>query len=88
LLGPDGVQHIARLGNVGEINLGLDFIRINSAGARSPAGTLRFTAGDKVGPHLHRFVLFQRTGMGLLLGDPYFRKHVENSFTFDFQLPG
>jgi hypothetical protein len=26
--------------------------------------------------------------MRLLLGDAYFRKYVENSFAFDFQLPG
>jgi hypothetical protein len=26
--------------------------------------------------------------MGLLLGDANFRQDIENSFTFDFQLPG
>jgi len=34
------------------------------------------------------FVLFERTGMRLLLGDADFSQHVENGFTFDFQLPG
>jgi hypothetical protein len=35
-----------------------------------------------------RFVLFERTGMRLLLGDPDFGQHIENGFAFDFQLPG
>jgi hypothetical protein len=31
-------------------------------------------------------VLFQRTGMGLFLGDSDFRKHIENGLALDFQL--
>jgi hypothetical protein len=88
LLGPNGAQNVARLGNVREIDLGLDFVGINSTGARSPASSLRFTTDLKVGPHLHRFVLFKGTGMGLLLGDPDFGKHIEDRLALDFQLSG
>ena len=35
-----------------------------------------------------RFVLFQRTGVRLFLCDTDFRQHVENGFTFYFQLSG
>jgi hypothetical protein len=34
------------------------------------------------------FVVFQRTGMCLLLSDANFRQHIENGFAFYFQLPG
>jgi hypothetical protein len=42
----------------------------------------------KIDADLLRLVVFQRTGMGLLLSDAHFRQCVENGFTFDFQLPG
>jgi len=37
---------------------------------------------------LLRFMLFQRTGMRLLLGHPNFGQYVENGFALDFQLSG
>jgi hypothetical protein len=88
LLRPDGAQNVAGLGNVREVDLGLDFVGINSAAAHRPARWLRLAVGLEMGPHLGRFVLFQRTGMGLLLGDPDFCKHVEDRLTLDFQLSG
>jgi hypothetical protein len=36
--------------------------------------------------YLVRLVLFQRTGVGLLLGDPNFRQYIENGLALDFQL--
>jgi hypothetical protein len=39
-------------------------------------------------PHLLGFMLFDGTGMRLLLGDPDLKQDIENRFTFDFQLPG
>jgi hypothetical protein len=33
-------------------------------------------------------MLFQRTGMRLLLGHPNFGQYVEDSFALDFQLSG
>jgi hypothetical protein len=86
LLSADRAQDIAWLGNVGEINLGLDFVGINPAGTRSPPSSLGFTVSLEVGPDLGCLMLFQRTGMGLLLGDPDFHKHVEDRLALDFQL--
>jgi hypothetical protein len=40
-----------------------------------------------MGSHFFRFMLFKRTGMRLLLSHSDKRKHVENGFAFDFQLP-
>jgi hypothetical protein len=39
-------------------------------------------------PNLNGFVIFNGTGMGLLLGDPDFSKHVEDRLALDFQFPG
>jgi len=41
-----------------------------------------------MGTNLYCFVLFERTGMGLLLGDTDFLQHIENRFAFDFQFSG
>jgi hypothetical protein len=38
--------------------------------------------------HLLGFMLLDRAGMGLLLGYADNGQHIENGFTFDFQLPG
>lgn len=34
------------------------------------------------------FMFFKRAGVRLLLGDADFFQHIENRFTFNFQLPG
>ena len=47
-----------------------------------------FRRGADVHPHLLRFVLFQRTGVRLLLGHPYQRKRIQNGFALYFQLSG
>jgi hypothetical protein len=39
-----------------------------------------------MGTDLLGLVLFERAGMGLLLGDTHLRKNIENGFAFDFQL--
>jgi hypothetical protein len=41
-----------------------------------------------VDSNLLGFVVFQRTGVRLLLGDANFRQHVENGFALYFQLSG
>src|ERR1700691_4547643 len=38
--------------------------------------------------HFNGFVIFNGTGMGLLLGDPDFKQHVENRLALDFQFSG
>jgi hypothetical protein len=67
LLLRDRLQHISRPGNMRQIDLGLDLFfaarRARGAGGRR----LRLRRATDVGPYLFRFVLLERTGMGLLL---------------------
>jgi hypothetical protein len=88
LLLANGIQNVARSGNIGEIDLGLNLIAIRATRARRPGSRLRFAGSAQVSAHLLRLMLFHGTGVCLLLSDPYFRKCVENRFAFDFQLPG
>jgi hypothetical protein len=88
LLTAQKVQHIARLGNVRKIDLGSDFIAVAAAGALRPGRARRVTRPAEVSPHLVGFVILERTRMGLLLGDAHLSQHIENSFAFNFQLPG
>ena len=70
-----------------EVDLGLDFIGVGAGRPGRPAGGLRCAAGAEAGTDFFRFMVFERTGMALLLGDSNFRKYIENRLTFDFQLP-
>jgi hypothetical protein len=88
LLLANGIQNVARPGNIREVDLGLNFIAVNTAGTRVLGRGLRFALDAQVGAQLLRFVLFHGTGVRLLLSNAYFRKCVENRFAFDFQLPG
>jgi hypothetical protein len=67
LLLRNGSQHISRSRDVRQINLGLDFFFAAQGTCRARRGRLRFGRAADVGPHFFRFVLLQRTGMGLLL---------------------
>ena len=82
-------QHVPGTGNVGEVNLGLDFF---FTARRSRTGLPRlgrsFRRGADVHPYLLRFVLFQRTGVRLFLRHSDQRKRVEYGFTLHFQLSG
>jgi hypothetical protein len=74
---------------VGKVDLGLDFVAFRATGARWLCRAGRVTCvRAEMRPHLYGFVIFNGTGMGLLLGDPDFSKHVENRLAFDFQFPG
>jgi hypothetical protein len=83
----DSIENITWPGNIGEIDLGLNLIAIDAAGARLLRSSLCFAGGAQIGAHLLRFVLFNGTGMRFLLSNAHFRKCVENRFAFDFQLP-
>jgi hypothetical protein len=73
---------------VRQIDLGLDFFFAANR-ARGPGRRrLRFGRAAEVHSHFFRFMLFERTGMGLLLSHPDQRQRVENGFAFNFQLPG
>jgi hypothetical protein len=71
-----------------KIDLGPDFVRIGTAGPCGLARGLSFAGGAEVGPYLFRFVVFNGTGMSLLLSDSDQWKYVEKSLTLDFQFPG
>src|SRR3977135_1481917 len=72
---------------MGKIDLGLDFIGFGASGSRGPARSLRLTGGTEACTHLFRFMVFERTGMALLLSNSDLRKYIENRFAFNFQLP-
>jgi hypothetical protein len=40
-----------------------------------------------MGPHLLCFMVFERAGVSLFLGDAYRRQHVQDGFAFNFQFP-
>jgi hypothetical protein len=88
MLADDGFQDIAGLGNLRKIDLGLDAISFGATGTRRLSGGLGFAGATDVSPHLLGLVLFNRTGMGLLLGDADFNQGIENDLALDFQLSG
>src|SRR5580700_5302694 len=69
-----------------KVDLGLDFIGVRPSRAGRPTGTLCRAGGAEAGTHFIRFMVFERTGMALLLGGSDFRKYIENRLAFDFQL--
>jgi hypothetical protein len=88
LLLRDSFQHISRPGNVRQINLSLDFFFAAQWARGLRSRRRRLGRAAQVYPHFFRFVLLERTGMGLLLRHPDDRQCVENGFAFNFQLPG
>ena len=86
LLADDGPESVTGLGNIREVDLGLDFIAVGASRPGRPTGTLRRAGNAETGTHFVRFMVFERTGMALLLGDSDFGKHIENGLAFDFQL--
>src|SRR5262249_36068050 len=83
LLSMDEFQHIARLGDMGKIDLGLDSI-LGGRRPRGLGGTLRLgNSGLEMSPHFFSFVVFERTGMGLLFRDANQRQHVQYGFALN-----
>ena len=70
-----------------QVNLGLDFFRASMGTTRRFGRTLPIGA-LKVSTNFFGLVLFERTGMGLLLGDANFGQRIEDRLAFDFQLSG
>jgi hypothetical protein len=89
LLPNNRLQDVSGFRNVRKINLGPDLVWLAVTTAR---GRLRrrvhLARAAEVSPNFYRFVLFERAGMGFLLGDADFGQHIENRFALDFQLPG
>jgi len=83
----DELQHITGFGNVREIDLGLDAL-FATRRTHAPGTALRFRGGGlEMGPHLLCFMVFERAGVSLFLGDAYRRQHVQDGFAFNFQFP-
>jgi len=82
LLGQDGLQCIAGLGDVGQINLRLYPLRRTRRDARA-AGS---TGALKMPAYLLGLVVFNRTGVGLALTQAEFSQHVKNLLALDFHL--
>jgi hypothetical protein len=88
LLLRDGTQHVARPRDMREVDLGLDLFFAVS-GTRCLRRTWRcLGTATQMFPHQFRFVLFQRTGVRLLLGNANRGQHVKNFLALDFQLTG
>jgi hypothetical protein len=84
----DGAQHVARPRNIRQVNLGLDLFFAASATRSLRRTWRRLGAAAQMFPHQFRFVLFQRTGVRLLLGNAHRGQHVKNFLALDFQLTG
>jgi hypothetical protein len=83
-LGQNGLHHVAGLGHMGEIDLGLDALR----GARGRGASLaaRPRGALKLRANLLRLVVFQRTGVGLAGRQAELRQYVKNLPALDFHL--
>jgi len=72
-----------------QINLSPDLVCPGVPSASEWLGGRMTLAGTvEVDPNFFRFVLFERAGMGFLLGDANFGQHIENRFALDFEFPG
>jgi hypothetical protein len=70
-----------------EVDLGLDLVSLGARWARRLGCGLRISRSLKMRTNPYRFILFDGTRMGLLLGDSHHRQHVENGLAFNFQFP-
>jgi hypothetical protein len=79
---PQQTSDIARLGNLGEINLRLDL--------GSSRGLFLGGCGGlgKMLPYFFRFIIFKRARVRLLFCDADFGQHVQNRFAFYLKLSG
>jgi hypothetical protein len=84
LLGQNGLQHVAGLGDMRQINLGSNDLR----GARCLRACLARGARSmhKMGAHLVGLIVLQGTGVSFAGGQAKFCKHVKNLLALDLQL--
>jgi len=77
-------QYVARLGDMRKINFGRN--ALGRTRRRSAALAARTRSALKMCANLLRFVVFQRTGMGLAAGQAELRQYVKNLSALDFHL--
>jgi hypothetical protein len=83
-LGLNCLQHVARLGDVREIDFRRNALRgTGGRGAPTAAGA---GAPLKLRTDLLGLIAFQGTGVGLAICQPEFRQYVKNLPTLDFHL--
>jgi hypothetical protein len=83
LLCQNGLQRVAGLGDVGQVDLRLYPLRRARTDARAAA---RPKAALKMSAHLLRLVILNRTGVGLALTQAEFSQYVKNLLALDFHL--
>ena len=83
LVRQNSLHHIPGLGDVREIDLGLDALGRARGRAAGVAAGLRST---QLGANLVCLVVFQRTGMRLAAGQAEFHQYIKNLPTLDFHL--
>jgi hypothetical protein len=83
-LGQDGLQYVAGLGDMREIDFGRKALR-SARGLRACVAS-RSRSALKMRANLLRFVFLQRTGMGLAGGQAELRQYVKNLPALDFHL--
>jgi hypothetical protein len=83
LFGQYGLHHVAGLGDVRQVNLGLNALRRAVRSATPVAGTV---AALKVHADFFRLVRFQGAGVGLAGIQAELRQYVKNLPTLDFHL--
>jgi hypothetical protein len=76
----DGLEGIAGLGDLGEIDLGAELFAAGAIAVGGAAGLMEILA------YFFGFIDFDGAGVGLFLRDADFDKHVEDLFAFHFQL--
>jgi hypothetical protein len=83
LFGQNGLHHVAGLGDVRKINLGLNALR----GTRRRAGVAGGArSAVKLGAHLLRLVVLNGTRVGFSFGQAKLRQYVKNLPALDFHL--
>jgi hypothetical protein len=72
LLIKDRLQHVSGLGDMRQVDLGFDFVGVGMRGTTGLSRVMPVPRAFEVYTNFFRFVLFERTGMRLLLGDADF----------------
>jgi len=80
------LQHIAGLGDVRQVDLGLDFVGFGARCASRLGRSLSCGGSLEVGAHFFCLMIFNGTGVSLLLRHTDQSQHIENGFAFDFEL--
>jgi len=84
LLLEDGLERIARLGNVREVELRLEIVFVGGAALGRPLPSIS-AALPEMRLHLLRFFYADRTGVGFLFGYADLQENVKNSSALDLE---